>query len=125
MSIGVGNFVESLVRTATFFIPFIYIYLSLTYLVSQFGTQVTLKGLHYAILIIYCLPLIVYVLQGGSIKETNIYGQGEDQFFVSNNYGWSATLLYFIILIRMEGYKAKKNSYKFFSPHYYLSLLFF
>ena len=115
MSIGVGNFVESLVRTATFFIPFIYIYLSLTYLVSQFGTQVTLKGLHYAILIIYCLPLIVYVLQGGSIKETNIYGQGEDQFFVSNNYGWSATLYILSYLFVWKDIKLKRIPTIFFA----------
>lgn len=106
---------ESLSETSTFFIPFIYVYLSLSYLIANFGIKLTLKGLHYSVLIIYSIPLITYLLSGGSIRNTNIYVAGNEALlFASNNYGWSATLYILSYLFVRKDIKLKKISKIFF-----------
>ena len=93
VSIGSGTTSEGFFRTFTFFIPLLYIYLSLAYLIANFGTCTILTGLHWSLLLIYSIPLLFYLLSRGKITDTNIYGGGsEDQAFASNNYGWSATM---------------------------------
>lgn len=115
VSIGSGAVVESFDQALTFFIPFIYVYLSLSYLIANFGIQLTLKGLHWSLLVIYCVPLITYILSGGSISDTNIYGPGgEGQMFSSNNYGWSATLYLLSLLFVWKDIKLKKYGKVFF-----------
>src|SRR6185312_14250838 len=115
VSIGAGNVTNSFGRSLTFFIPFIYVYLSLTYLIANFGIQIFLKGFHYCVLIIYSIPLITYILSGGKITDTNIYGPGgESQMFSSNGYGWSATLYMLAILFVWKDVKLTKVSRVFF-----------
>src|SRR6185312_7870818 len=126
VSIGAGNVTNSFGRSLTFFIPFIYVYLSLTYLIANFGIQIFLKGFHYCVLIIYSIPLITYILSGGKITDTNIYGPGgESQMFSSNGYGWSATLYLLAILFVWKDVKLTKVSRVFFGMLLPVAILFF
>ena len=114
VSIGTGPLEKSFGRILTFFIPFIYIYFSLSYIIANFGVQLALKGLHYSLLLIYSIPLIVYIISGGSISDTNIYGGvGEDQMFAANQYGWSSTIYILSYLFIWKDIQLKKN-YKIF-----------
>lgn len=115
VSLGSGNTLVALGRVLTFFVPFIYVYLSLSYLISNFGIQQLLIGLHWALLVIYSIPLISYILSGGKITDTNIYGPGgEGQLFASNNYGWSATLYILSFLFVWKDIRLKKIAKIFF-----------
>jgi|GEM_PF-576960 len=120
VSIGTGDVLDSFGRTLTFFVPFIYVYLSLTYLIANFGIQLFLNGLQYGVVIIYCVPLIIYILSGGKITDTNIYTQNaNDQAFTANNYGWSATLYILSFLFVWKDVKLTKISkvvFGFFLP---------
>ncbi len=72
-------------------------------------------GLHWSLLLIYCIPLLSYIFSGGKITHTNIYGPGnEDQLFASNNYGWSATVYILSFLFVWQDIKLKKLSKLFF-----------
>ena len=93
ISIGTKSDLNAYFKTLTFFVPMLYIYLSLSYLILNFGIQATLRSIHYGLLIIYAVPILTFLLSGAKISETNIYGSGgENQAFGSNNYGWAATL---------------------------------
>ena len=109
VSIEMGPLEKSFGRILTFFIPFLYIYFSLSYIIANFGIKLTLKGLHYSLLLIYSIPLIVYIISGGSISDTNIYGGvGEDQMFAANQYGWSATIYILSYLFVWKDIQLKK-----------------
>lgn len=109
VSIGSGADSKAFDKTLTFFVPLIYIYLSLSYLIANFGIQLLLKGLHWSLLVIYSIPLIIYILSGGKITDTNIYGSGgTDQAFASNNYGWSSTIYILSYLFVWKDIKLKK-----------------
>ena len=126
VSIGASEFGQTFNQISTFFIPFIYIYLSLSYLISNFGIQILLKGLHYSLLIIYCIPLISYIFSGGKISQTNIYGSGGDgQLFASNNYGWSATLYILSFLFVWKDIKLKKISKILFGVFLPIAIILF
>ena len=126
VSLGSGNTLVALGRVLTFFIPFIYVYLSLSYLISKFGIQLLLIGLHWALLIIYSIPLISYILSGGKITDTNIYGPGgEGQLFASNNYGWSATLYILSFLFVWKDIRLKKISKVFFGIFLPVAIILF
>lgn len=126
VSIGTGNVIDSFGRSLTFFIPFIYVYLSLTYLIANFGIQLFLKGFHYGVLIIYCIPVIIYVLSGGKITDTNIYGHNEEGWaFTSNNYGWSATIYILSILFVWKDISLTKISKAFFGMSLLIAILLF
>jgi len=115
VSIGTGSAIDSFGRSLTFFIPFIYVYLSLTYIIANFGIQLTLKGFHYGVLVIYSIPLFIYIISGGKITDTNIYVQNKnDQVFTANNYGWSATLYILSILFVWKDVELTKVSKVFF-----------
>lgn len=115
VSIGTGDVLVSFGRSLTFFVPFIYVYLSLTYIIANFGIQITLKGFHYVVLVIYCIPLFIYIISGGKITDTNIYVQNKnDQVFTANNYGWSATLYILSFLFVWKDVKLTKVSRIFF-----------
>ncbi len=116
VSIGSGTDSDGFFRTLTFFVPLLYIYLSLSYLVSVFGTETILKGLHWSLLLIYCIPLLNFIIAGGKITDTNIYGPGgEEQAFASNNYGWSATIYILSFLFVWKDIKLKVYSKIFFA----------
>ncbi|MGH2566034.1 MAG: hypothetical protein ACRDE5_16065, partial [Ginsengibacter sp.] len=70
-SIGSGTNADGFFRALTFFIPLIYVYLSLSYLISVFGIRTIFFGLHWSLLVIYCVPLIFYIFSGGNITDTN------------------------------------------------------
>ncbi|HUZ60749.1 MAG TPA: O-antigen ligase family protein [Hanamia sp.] len=126
VSIGTGDVLVSFGRSLTFFVPFIYVYLSLTYLIANFGIQLFLKGFHYGVLIIYCIPLITYILSGGKITDANIYGPGgESQMFSSNGYGWSATLYMLAILFVWKDVKLTKISKIFFGVFLPVAIVLF
>lgn len=99
---------DSLNKTLTFFIPFLYVYFSLSYLIVNFGIRLFLRGLHYGVLIVYSIPLITYIISGSSIATTNIYSTDQGQLFASNNYGWSATLYILSYLFVWKDIKLKK-----------------
>lgn len=114
-SIGSGTTSDGFFRTLTFFIPLIYVYLSLSYLISVFGIRTIFLGLHWSLLFIYCVPLIFYIFSGGTITDTNIYGPGgEEQAFASNNYGWSATMYILSFLFVWKDINLKKYLKVFF-----------
>ncbi len=115
ISIGTGTDSNGFFRTLTFFIPLIYVYLSLSYLISNFGIKNVLLGLHWSLLLIYSIPLIIYIFSGGKITATNIYGPGgEEQAFASNNYGWSSTLYILSYLFIWNDVFLKKYAKIFF-----------
>ncbi|HEY5462806.1 MAG TPA: O-antigen ligase family protein [Hanamia sp.] len=126
VSIGTGSAIDSFGRSLTFFIPFIYVYLSLTYIIANFGIQLTLKGFHYGVLVIYSIPLFIYIISGGKITDTNIYVQNKnDQVFTANNYGWSATLYILSILFVWKDVKLTKISKVFFGVFLPVAILLF
>jgi hypothetical protein len=100
-----SDLLEALNRVQSFVIPFMYIQVSVTYLILKYGINTTLRGIHWGILLIYCIPALSYVLFGGDLSDTNIYGKEAatgGEVFVSNHYGWASTLyiLSFIFVIR-------------------------
>lgn len=116
VSIGSGTDPDGFFRTLTFFVPLLYVYLSLSYLISVYGIQTVLKGLHWSLVLIYCIPLLNYIFSGGRITDTNIYGPGgEEQAFASNNYGWSATMYILSFLFVWKDINLKKYIKVFFS----------
>lgn len=115
VSIGTQTDSNGFFRTLTFFIPLIYVYLSLSYLISNFGIEIVLNGLHWSFLIIYSIPLIIYITSGGKITDINIYGGGnEEQAFASNNYGWSATMYILSFLFVWKDICVRKYAKIFF-----------
>jgi O-antigen ligase len=84
----------SLDYVVKFAVPLLYVYYSISYLIAKYGIILTLKGIHWGILIIYSIPFIAFVFQGGNLTESNLYGyeEGSGDAFVSNHYGWSSTL---------------------------------
>ena len=124
ISIGAGSDSESFLKTLTFLVPMVYVYISLSYLILQFGIQSTLRGFHLSLLLIYCLPLLSYIISGGKITETNIYGGGgQNQPFASNNYGWSATLYILSFLFVFKNIKLKKFAKIFFACLFPVALI--
>jgi len=103
-ALNASDILDSLNRLQTFVIPFLYIYLSLSYLISKYGVRIMLRGLHWSVVLIYSVPCLSYIAFGGNLSDTNIYGyesEGE-QVFVSNHYGWASALyiLSFIYVIK-------------------------
>lgn len=126
VTLGSGADIASFGRILTFFLPFLYVYLSLSYLIANFGIQLTLKGMHWGILITYSLPLIAYILSGGKITDTNIYEQNVDsQVFTSNNYGWSSTLYILSFLYVWKDIKMSKPIKLFFGILMPVAILLF
>ena len=126
LSIGTGTDIKGYFRVVTFFVPFIYVYLSISYLVLKFGISVLLTGLHWALLLIYSVPLLVYILSGGKITNTNIYGvRGDEQAFASNNYGWSATLYTLSYLFVLKEVQLKKYWRIFFAFLFLIAIVLF
>jgi len=115
ISLGTKTDSNGLFRILTFFIPLIYVYSSLSHLISNFGIEIVLKGLHWSFLISYSIPLIIYITSGGKITDINIYGGGsEQQAFASNNYGWSTTIYILSFLFVWKGIHIKKYAKIFF-----------
>lgn len=106
-----NEIIEPLNRVQTFVVPFIYIFLSLTYLIARFGIDLILKGFHWALMWVYTIPLLSYVILGGNLGETNIYvNTGEDMAFAPNHYGWSSTLFILSLLFVWKNIELKTVS---------------
>lgn len=126
VSIGTGTTFKGYFRVFTFFVPLIYVYLSLSYLILKFGVRVLLTGMHWGLLLIYSIPLLFYILSGGNITETNIYGPGGDeQAFASNNYGWSATIYILSYLFVWKDIHLKKYWKIFFGLLLLVAIILF
>ena len=126
VSIDTGTNAKGYFRVLTFFVPLIYVYLSLSYLVLKFGISVLLTGLHWGLLLIYSIPLLIYVFSGGKITATNIYGPGGDeQAFSSNNYGWSATMYILSYLFVWKDVHLKKYWRIFFGLLLLIAIILF
>lgn len=126
VSIDTGTNAKGYLRVLTFFVPLIYVYLSLSYLVLKFGISVVLTGLHWGLLLIYSVPLLIYILSGGKITNTNIYGPGGDeQAFASNNYGWSATMYILSYLFVWKDVHLKKYWRIFFGLLLLIAIILF
>ena len=126
VSIGTGTDQKGFYKAFTFFVPFIYVYLSLSYLVFRFGIKTLLLGLQWGLLLIYSIPLLIYIFSGGKITETNIYGSGgQDQAFGSNNYGWSATIYILSYLFIWKDVQIKKYWKIFFGLLLLVAIILF
>ncbi|HET7115936.1 MAG TPA: O-antigen ligase family protein [Hanamia sp.] len=126
VSIGTGTDSKGYFRVLTFFVPLVYVYLSLSYLVSKFGVSLLLSGLHWGLLLIYCVPLLIYIVSGGKIAATNIYGPGGDeQAFGSNNYGWSAAIYILAYLFVWKDVHLKKYWRIFFGFLFLIAIILF
>ncbi len=99
---------DSLNRTLTFLVPLVYIWLSISLLISRYGQKEVLQVLSVMIRIIYAIPLITYVVFGGDFSGKSIYGESEGQIFISNHFGWSAAL--FLISNFHVSLKSRKKS---------------
>lgn len=86
-----SNFNHSLVRFLSLAPFLIYLNLLMRYLFRTYDQrEIKLKSL--AIFrYVYLLPLLVYFTSPESLSRTNIYGES-DTGFVSNHYGWAATI---------------------------------
>jgi hypothetical protein len=85
----------SIGRALTFIIPFLYVALSVGYLLIRYTIRDTLNHCLNITNWIYFLPIVSYFITGGSLTDTNIYYisvENNDTAFVSNHYGWSGTI---------------------------------
>jgi hypothetical protein len=70
---------------------FIYLNYFIVYLNRMYDKEYSLSLLVKIISIVYSLPIISFLIFGGSFSQKDIYG-AEIAGFVSNHYGWSSTL---------------------------------
>jgi hypothetical protein len=85
----------SILRVLTYIVPFLYVALSIGYLLLRYALLEVLNAVINAINWVYFLPIISFFLTGGSLTETNLYyisSENEESAFVSNHYGWSGTI---------------------------------
>lgn len=86
------DFQFSLNRTQTFLLPLVYVWLSINILVYRYGQKEVLTLLSQLVIWVYVIPIISYVFFGGGFSGTSIYGYNEEMVFISNHFGWSASL---------------------------------
>lgn len=86
------SFLNSLYSLSTLFVPYIYILLSLAYLVSQFNFKITFGHLILLFNTVYLFPVLIYFILGAGFEKTNIYGLQKNVFFISNHYGWASAI---------------------------------
>ena len=83
---------ESFFKALTFIFPFTYIIFSINYLL-KYGALKLLISFSVMILIAYILVPISFLLFGGDLSGSNVYGEMEGQAFVSNQFGWGSALV--------------------------------
>jgi O-antigen ligase len=76
----------------TFLLGFFYLLFSVNYLL-RFDIRNLLSAFSIGIFCCFSLVILSYFIFGGSLSATNIYGASDEGGFVSNHYGWSASLL--------------------------------
>lgn len=86
---------RSLFKVLTFIIPMVYVAFSVLYLILTYEIKEVINAIVDGINWIYLIPIVSFFLTGGSLNDTNIYFisvENEASAFVSNHYGWSATI---------------------------------
>lgn len=86
---------RSLVKVLSFIIPMMYVAVSVLYLLLVYEIKEVFNAILDGLNWIYLIPIISFFLTGGSLNDTNIYFisvENEASVFVSNHYGWSATI---------------------------------
>jgi hypothetical protein len=86
---------DSLSRTLTYLVPFLYIVFSVGFLLVRYPIREVLHEFLHMLNWVYFLPIASYFVTRGSLADTNIYyisAEGEGTAFVSNHYGWASTL---------------------------------
>jgi O-antigen ligase len=76
-------------------VPFYYVLFSVCLLLVEFPTKLVLDEVLNIINWVYAIPIASFFFTGGSLSDTNIYyisSENESTLFVSNHYGWSASL---------------------------------
>lgn len=89
--------IHSIVRSATFFIPLIYICISLAYLVTTYSYEQVLHHLLIAINSVYSIPVLCFLLFARTDSYLNIYYLSPDPYtvfgYASNQYGWAGCMV--------------------------------
>ena len=102
---------DSLYKTFSFIYPFLYLIFSVNYLLKYNAVNV-LISISFVILIIYSLvPVTYFVLGGVNLDGVFIYGKSDENYFVSNHYGWSCALFILSSFTVLRFYPLK-NIYK-------------
>lgn len=94
-------------RIQTFLVPVIYVWLSTSILVYRYGQQLVLQMFSLLVMLVYSIPMLSYVLYGGSFSGTSIYGYSEEMVFISNHFGWSASLFLIAAFSYLNGRNIK------------------
>ncbi|AZQ44694.1 O-antigen ligase family protein [Nonlabens ponticola] len=101
---------------------FLYILLSVNYLL-RYGLEDLLSSFSIGVFFCFSFVVLAYFAFGGSLTNTNIYGETEDGAFVSNHYGWSASLVALAAVDIIKNFKL--NLFTKFLLSSYLIILFF
>lgn len=103
------NTLNSIYRSSTFILPFLYILYTINHLL-RYGALNLLISFSRLMMLIYVLVPISFFLFGGDISNSVIYGEQDDQAFVSNHYGWSSTIYILSAFTVLKYYPLKKSS---------------
>lgn len=92
--LGLLNFTlfDHIGKTLTFIIPYLYLFLVINHLLSRYSFESVVEHSVIGINLIYLYPVLTYYIFDTGFESANIYGFREGSYFVSNHYGWSATL---------------------------------
>lgn len=86
---------KSLFKVLTFIVPMMYVALSILYLMLVYNIKEVINAMIDGLNWVYLIPIVSFFVTGGSLNDTNIYYisvENEVSAFVSNHYGWSATI---------------------------------
>ncbi len=109
-SLSAGDIAYSLSTALKFIVPFFYIFFSMQFLLRKFSVQTVLRGILMALILIYSIPVLTFIITGQGFSQVNIYGNTDDsdQAFASNHYGWASILF---ILCSIVTYSTTRLSY--------------
>jgi len=86
------SLLDNLSKVLTFIIPYFYVCLVINYLLNKYPFESLLNYSVIGINLIYLYPVLTYFILDTGFERVNIYGIREGSYFVSNHYGWSATI---------------------------------
>jgi hypothetical protein len=117
---------ESFSKYAIFIPPLFYIILFVVYLSSKYGYYNSKKILDKIFIITYLFPIFYFIIFVRNFNSEGIYGiSNETQGFVSNHYGWSASIivLYFFTMFQNGGRLFKIIDYVLFFTSFVILVL--
>lgn len=87
-----------------------YLLLFINYSVKRYSFFLTKKFLDISFFLIYLFPIVYFVLFVRNFSSSGIYGLAEEsQGFVSNHYGWSASLVSIYLLTSLKSFSFNKH----------------